>query len=148
MPSENRIEVYKQHRAAQEKYIYFLLAAVGAAIGLAVSQTQGLKLSYSQVPLAFAVSMWALSFIFGCRHLAYVESALFANMALLQVQAGEHPEVGTHRQYMAVASEGIRTAIESNSNRASRFARWQFFALVFGAICYLGWHVYEMWLRS
>jgi hypothetical protein len=148
MPSEQQIEVYRQHRTAQEKYVYFLLAAVGAAIALVVNQTQEAKLAWSQLPLACAVALWALSFYFGCRHLAYVESTLFANAALLKVEAGEHPEVGGHPQLMAIASEGIRAAIESNSNSASRFARWQFRCLLLGAVCYLGWHVYEMWLRS
>ncbi len=89
-----------------------------------------------------------LSFYFGCRHLVYVESTLFANAALLKVEAGEHPEVGRHPQLMAAANEGIRSAIESNSNCASRFARLQFRFLVLGAISYLGWHVYEMFLRA
>ena len=148
MSSEQQIEVYKQHRAAQEKYVYFLLAAVGAAIALVVNQTQGAKLAYSQIPLAFAVTLWALSFFFGCKHLGYVKSTIYANSDLLKVQAGEHPRVGAHPQLMVAATEGIRKAIESNSKWASRFARWQFGSLVLGAICYLGWHVFEMWLRS
>lgn len=148
MSSEQQIEIYRQHRTAQDKYVYFLLAAAGAAIGFAVSQTQGAKLSCSQIPLGFAVGLWAFSFFFGCKHLGYVASTLFANMALLKVEAGEHPEVGTHPGYMAAASEGIRSAIESNSDWASRFARWQFGSLVLGAIFYLGWHIYEMWLRT
>ncbi|MDO9012547.1 MAG: hypothetical protein Q7U78_12175 [Gallionella sp.] len=148
MPSEQQIEVYRQHRIAQEKYVYFLLAAVGAAIALAVNQTQEAKLACSQLPLGCAVALWALSFFFGCRHLAYVESTLFANAVLLKVEAGEHSQVGIHPEHMAIASEGIRKAIESNSNRASRFAHWQFNCLLLGAISYLGWHVFEMWLRS
>lgn len=148
MPSEQQIEVYRQHRTAQEKYVYFLLAAVGAAIALAVNQTQEAKLAWSQLPLGCAVALWALSFFFGCRHLAYIESTLFANAALLKVEAGEHPQVGSHPELMAIASDGIRKAIESNSNWASRFARWQFKCLLLGAISYLGWHVFEMWLRS
>ena len=148
MPSEQQIEVYRQHRTAQEKYVYFLLAAVGAAIALVVNQTQTASLAWSQLPLGLAVALWAFSFYFGCRHLAYVESTLFANAALLKVEAGEHPDVGRHPQLMAAASEGIRASIETNSNRASRFAHWQFWCLLLGAISYLGWHVYEMWLRS
>ena len=148
MASEQQIEVYRQHRNAQEKYVYFLLAAVGAAIALAVNQTQGTKLVWSQLPLAGAVGLWALSFFFGCRHLAYVESTLFANGALLQVESGQHPQVGTNPQHMAAASAGIREAIESNSKRASRFVRWQFNCLLLGAISYLAWHVFEMWLRA
>lgn len=148
MASVQQIEVYRQYRTSQDKYVYFLLAAAGAAIALAVNQTQGAKLSWSQVPLAFAVVLWGLSFFFGCRHLAYVTSTLFANAALLQVQAGEHPLAGTHPQQVAAATDGVRAAIESNSNKASTFARLQFGALIVGSVCYLGWHVYEMWLRS
>ncbi len=148
MSSDQQIEVYRQHRAAQEKYVYFLLAAVGAAIALVVNQTQGASLAYSQMPLALAVLLWSLSFFFGCRHLSYVESTLFANADLLKVQAGKHPEVGTHPQLMVEVSEGIRAAIESNSKWACRYARWQFTSLVWGAVCYFGWHVFEMWRRS
>jgi hypothetical protein len=148
MASDNQIEVYKQHRASQEKYVYFLLAAVGAAIALVVNQTQGVKLAYSQLPLAAAVVLWALSFYFGCKHLAYVESTLFANADLLRVEAGEHPLVGPHPQMIAAASEGLRSAMVTNSGRAAGFARWQFRCLILGSVFYLAWHVYEMWLRS
>ena len=149
MPSaDQRLEVYRQHRAAQEKYVYFLLAAVGAAIALVVAQTQGAKVSWSQMPLAVAVLLWGLSFYFGCKHLAYVESTLFANGELLRVQAGEHPQVGGHVQLMQAASEGIRSAIESNSTWSSRFVRWQFGAFILASVSYVGWHVYEMWLRT
>jgi hypothetical protein len=41
--SDDQMEVYKQHRNAQEKYVYFLLAAAGAAIGFAVNQTKELR---------------------------------------------------------------------------------------------------------
>jgi hypothetical protein len=47
MPSEQQIEIYRQHRTAQDKYGYFLLAAAGAAIAFAVNQTQGAKLAWS-----------------------------------------------------------------------------------------------------
>ena len=148
MASEREIEVYRQHRTTQEKYVYFLLAAVGAAIALSVNQTQREPLEWSQVPLGVAVLLWGLSFYSGCRHLAYVQSTLFANAAMLNVESGRHPEVGNHPQLIAAASEGIRVAMETNSNRAKRFANWQFRLLILGAISYLGWHVYEMWLRS
>jgi hypothetical protein len=148
MPSEQQIEIYRQHRIAQDKYIYFLLAAAGAGIAFAVNQTQGAKLTWSQLPLACAVAFWTLSFFFGCRHLGYVESTLFANGALLRVMAGEDPQIGMHPQLMAATSEGIRGAINLNSKRAGRFARWQFRCLVLGAVYYLVWHVVEMWLRS
>ena len=148
MPSEQQTEIYRQHRTVQDKYIYFLLAAAGAAIAFAVNQTQDAKLAWSQLPLACAVAFWALSFFCGCRHLGYIESTLLANDALLRVIAGRDPQIGMHPQLINVASEGIQKAIEVNSKWAGRFARWQFRCLVLGAASYLMWHVVEMWLRS
>ena len=148
MMSETAREVYRSLREAQNKYTYFLLAAAGAAIALTVNQTQGAAMTWYQIPLAVGVLSWALSFFFGCRHVAYVNSALYANAVLFQVQSGQHPEVGAHPQMMAAASEGIRQAIESNSERANRLGHLQFRLLIAGAVLYVVWHVLEMYLRS
>ena len=117
---ETAREVYRSLREAQNKYTYFLLAAAGAAIAFTVNQIQGAAITWYQIPLAVGGLSWALSFFFGCRHVAYVNSALYANAVLFQVQSGRHPEVGAHPQMMAAASEDIRQAIESNSERANR----------------------------
>ncbi len=146
--NEPEIEVYRALREAQGKYTYFLLAAVGAAIALAVNQTQGAAMAWSQLPLAAGVVSWGLSFFFGCRHLAYVSSTLYANAELLRVESGQHPETGTHPQMMAAASAGIRQAIESNSKRANRLGHLQFRFLVAGAVLYIVWHALEMYLRG
>lgn len=148
MADNNIREIYTQHRTAQDKYTYFLLAAAGAAIALAVNQTKGTSLSWSQLPLAIAVLCWGLSFFFGCRHLGYVSSTLFANADLLRVENGQHPLSGNNPQLMATASEGIRQAIESNSERANRLGHMQFRFLITGAVFYIAWHVIEMWLLS
>jgi hypothetical protein len=148
MSDPNQVEIYRSLRSGQDKYAYFLLAAAGAAIALTVNQTQGAKLALSQLPLAAAVLSWALSFIFGCMHLQYVNSTLYANAGLLKVQSGEHPEVGTHPQLMSIASDGIRDAIENSSNSSAMYARWQFRLLVGGGVLFIVWHVTEMYLRA
>jgi hypothetical protein len=148
MADENLRDVYNQLRTAQDKYTYFLLAATGAAIALAINQTQGSALSWSQIPLAIAVLCWGLSFFFGVRHVEYVNSTLYANASLIRVQQGEDPNVGVHPQMMAAASEGIRDAIDFNVHRASRYGRWQFWALIAGALFYIAWHVLEMYLKT
>lgn len=147
MATEVQRELYRILREAQDKYTYFLLAGAGAAIGFAVTQTQHAPLRASQLPLGLAVACWGLSFFFGCRHLAYVNSTLFANSELLRVQAGEHPNAGTHPDTIAAASAGIQTAMENNSNVANRLGRLQFSMLVFGGILFVGWHILEMYLR-
>lgn len=147
MSDESYREVYKQLRQAHEKHTYFLLAAAGAAIGFVINQTQGRGVSWSQVPLAAAVLCWALSFFFGCRYVAYVNSTLYSNAELLRVEGGIHPEVGKQPEMMAAASDGIRTAIEANSERANILGHRQFRLLVAGAVSYIVWHVLEMIVR-
>jgi len=146
MADDNLLEVYRQLRLGQDKYAYFLLAAAGAAIGLAVNQTQGSALCWSQIPLGIAVLCWSLSFIFGCKHLAYVNANLYANAELMKVERGENPTVGRHPQMISAAREGIQQAFDANSERTNRYSLWQFRILVIGAIFYIAWHILEMWL--
>ena len=141
-------EVYKAHREVQNKYTYFLLAAAGAAIALAVNQTQDVAMAWSQVPLAAGALSWGLSFYYGCRHLAYVSSTLYANIELLRVKSGQHPNVGADPQRMTAAIEAIRQIIESNNKRANRLGHRQFRFLVLGAVLYIVWHILEMYLYT
>jgi hypothetical protein len=145
--TETMLEVYRAHREAQTRYVYFLLAAAWAAIGFAINQTTGKALAWPQIPLAGAALCWGLSFFLGVRHLAYGSSILYANMELLRVQSGQHPEVGTHPEMIAAASEGIRRAVESNNKRANHLGHLQLTFLILGAVLYVGWHVFEMYLR-
>jgi hypothetical protein len=148
MSNENLLEVYRQLRLAQDKYTYFLLAAVGAAIGLAITQTQGSALSWSQIPLALGVLCWGLSFIFGCLHLLNTSSALYTNAEKLRVESGINPMVGNDPQKMVKASQILSESFEKSSNRANRNSKWQFRFLVLGAIFYIGWHVLEMLIKT
>lgn len=148
MSEERELELYRTFRAAQERYTYFMLAASGAAIAFAVTKTQDATLAWSQIPLAISITCWGLSFYCGCNNLRYVGSTLYANFEMLKIQTGQHPQVGNHPQMIDAASSGIRSAIETNSNRASMYARLQFSLLIIGAVSYVGWHTYEMYLRT
>lgn len=148
MPSQEQLEVYKQHSATSDKYTYFLLAAVGAAIALSINQTQTARLSLSQIPLGIAVLLWGISFYLGCRHITLVKATLRSNGALLRVQEGEDPMTGRNLQAIAIASETLREIIEEHSTGAGSAAVWQFRCLVLGGIAYLAWHILEMWLRT
>lgn len=146
--SDNALEVYRALREGQNRYTYFLLAATGAAIGFALTQTHGSALALTQAPLGVAVFSWGISFFLGCMHVAYVNSTLYANFSLIKVQAGEQPGVGTNPYFMEAASEGIRQAITSNSDRADFYGHWQFRALIIGSVMYIAWHVLEMYLLA
>ena len=142
------IELCRQLRTSQDKYAYFLLAAVGASIAFALNQTQGISLEKSQIPLAISVLLWGFSFFFGCRHLQYVSSTLYANIEMLKIESGRHPNIGNHPQVVAAASEGARSAIESNSETSNNLAKLQFRLFIAGVVFYIFWHTLEMWLRS
>jgi hypothetical protein len=146
MANDAQLEVYRALRTSQDKYAYFLLAAAGASIAFAVTQTRGHHISWFQVPLGLAVLCWGLSFFFGCRNIAYVNSTLYANAELIRVQNGEHPGVGRDPQMQEAACAGIRAAIESNSNIANSLSKRQFYFLIAGAVLYICWHVTEMCL--
>jgi hypothetical protein len=148
MADDPLLEVHKQLRTVQDKYTYFLLAAAASAVALALNRTQGRVLEWSMIPLAIAVLFWGASFFCGCRYLVYIGSILRANFELLRVQKGMDPELGDNSELIALASGGIREAIEYNSDRGGRFARWQFYCLIAGALAYIAWHIWEMYLRT
>jgi hypothetical protein len=145
---EQQIAVYNQFRNAQDKYTYFLLAAVGGAVAFALRETATAALSWSQVPVGAAILCWGLSFYWGCQQLEVMTSSTYSNLELLKVNAGLHPDVGTHPQVIAAASEGIRDALKFNASLAGRYARRQFRLLILGTIFYIGWHIWEMWVRT
>jgi hypothetical protein len=138
------LELYKQHAAGEDKYTYFLLAAAAAALAFAFQKTEGAKLSWWLLPVAAAALCWGLSFFFGCKHLTWVQSALYSNYALLQLKAGVHPEQPPHPEYVAAALSGVLSALKSNADRAQFFAVWQFRALVLGAAFFIAWRVIEI----
>jgi hypothetical protein len=144
MAGSARQEIYKATREGQDKYSYFLLAAAGAAIAFAVTQSQTATLTWSKVPLALAVLSWAFSFYAGCRQIRDVTNVLQQNYDLLRVQEGLHPQFPNHPQVVAVIEEAVR----ESADRTGKWAARQFRFLVAGAVFYVLWHVTEMALRT
>jgi hypothetical protein len=141
--SSARQDIYQAAREGQDKYTYFL-AAAGAAIAFAVTQSQTATLAWSKIPLALAVLSWAMSFYAGCKQLNNVANFLQQNYDLLRVQEGLHPQFPNHPQVVAVIEEVVREA-------ADKSGRWhvrQFRFLIAGAVFYVLWHVTEMALRT
>jgi len=141
------IEVYRIQRAGIEKHAYFLLAAAGAAIAFAVTQTKSDALGWDHAPLGVAVLCWGASFLAGCRHAAVMSAMATANANLLQIERGVDRMIGNHPQGMEIASKAMRDALDRHANAAMFWARCQFILLGAGAGFYIAWHVLEMYLR-
>lgn len=144
----NELEVFKLHRQGQDKMTYFLLAAAGAAIGFALSQTREAGLGQHHAPLGLALLCWGGSFYAGCNQLRLTDSILYSNAEMLKIKRGAHPEVGSHPELIQAASEGVRQAVDKKAGRAQRSGHWQFRLILAGAIFYIGWHILEMYLRA
>jgi hypothetical protein len=142
--SNARTELYKTHSEGHEKYTYFLLAAAGAAIAFAVTQTQTATLTLSKIPLGLAIGCWALSFFAGCRQIQRNQSIVLQNYQFLRMQEGMHPEFPPHPQLVQAISEQL----EEQTKESGKWGAWQFRFLITGAVFYITWHVFEMYLRT
>lgn len=140
-------ELVLAHHASTDKYTYFLLAAVGACIAFALSQTKDSRLSWAHLPLGLAVFSWAMSFWCGCRRIDAFNQHLRLNALLLRVQAGRDDLVGKHPQAISIVSKDTLEMIDKVGARTARFVRGQVGFLIAGAALYIVWHVLEMYVR-
>ncbi len=148
MPDDDLRQIHEQLRRSQNRYTYFLLAAAASAIALILRSTSDSNYSWSMVPLGLAIVCWGISFFVGCRHIQYVNSTLYANYNYLLVKMGIHPEVGENVSRVSAVSQGIKEAMEDNSEKANKLSRRQFQFLVLGAFFFIIWHLIEMLNRS
>jgi hypothetical protein len=148
MSDEYLLEVYRQQRTHQEKYVYFILAAAASAIAYALNRAQDRSLTMLLVPWGLALLLWGLSFYFGCRHLNKVDTIFYQNIEGLKIEAGRNPKIGNHPASVAVAMEEFMKITAHKSERAHLLAKLQFWFFVAGVLAYIAWQVIEMYFRS
>ncbi|QDT42746.1 hypothetical protein Pan241w_28350 [Gimesia alba] len=148
MGEEQLRDIYQQHRTVQDKYTYFLLAVTASAIAFAVQKTDSSIISWSLLPIGLAVLLWCCSFYCGCQNLVWIQVTLFANLALFQLQQGNHPNQPVGLTEVEAAKSGTRDAMDENANKAKNHSIWQYRFLVLGAIFFLLWHILEMVIRT
>lgn len=131
--SDPRLEIHTQFTTGQSRYVYFLLAAAAAGMGLAVNLTRSAVLSFSQLPLGAAVLCWAFSFYAGCKNRGYTIGLMSANYDLL-----------TQRKTLAE----MRHILREDSDQSAKWGSRQFRYLIFGAVCFVAWHILGMCERT
>ena len=134
-------DLYLLHRAGQDKYTYFLLAAAASGLGFAIQKSENLPLDVTMVLLAAAALAWLGSFYCGVRNVSKVLTALGGNYGLLQLKSGRHENQPPDADSTTGAIQGIMRVIDISANQARHYANWQFGLLVAGAVLFLGWHV-------
>lgn len=145
---DGQTELQGQFRQQQERYIYYLIALAVTSIGFSVYQTSGVPLRYSQLPLGVAVICWALSIYCGLRFIQYSMHGLFLNNAMIDFEQGVHPLAGTHPEKIQMGVEAMRKFFEQANVKGSRNFKLQRRFFYWGAVFFIVWHVYEMYLLA
>ena len=145
---ELRTEVIRRLGTVQDKLDYWLMAVAASAIAFAIHQTHGSALRWSLLPLGIAVGTWAVSFFAGCRRQSWIQAGLHTNLGRLRIEGGMDPLAGTNPEKIALGLETLESIFDKQSSKGQCWARVQFRALVVGAVCYLLWHVVEMWITT
>jgi hypothetical protein len=137
-------ELYRLHSDSQSKYVYFLLAAAGAALGYGLQKLDGVPFSWWVAPGLLSLAFWLASFFCGCKRITWVQSAIYANYALLQLRHGLHPEQPPHPQLVQLAMDGTSTAIKNNTSKARTYMTLQYYFLALGVLSFVVWRLVEM----
>jgi hypothetical protein len=148
MTTEQMTELAKQHRTAQNKNAYYLLAIAASAIAWSIKGTQEAVIEWSMIPLGLAVISWIGSFYLGYKLLDYYQAVLIANYHLFVIHEGLDPKAGKDPVKIEIAKENLVQTIKSKENKGLSLYRWQFRMLVLGALFYLAWHVTEMVINT
>lgn len=111
-----------------------LMGVASAAIGFAFHETASRTLSHSLWPILAAVLLWSISFAAGIKCSQNFAQSLKSNTLLLKAQAlGDEAGV-------AVGEEAHRLS----AKKVTFYGDAQQWALLFGALSYLGGHIWHL----
>ena len=142
------LELFRQHRDFNNRFIYFLLAVAASGVAFAIQKSENAALEWPLIPLGLAVVSFGLSFYFGISTLRKVGAALGGNYSLLQLKVGAHPGQPPAGEATEAAVKGTYRAIEESLNDAQKFSYRQIRLLFTGGIFFVVWHVLDLYLKS
>ncbi|WP_445367401.1 hypothetical protein ACH5Y9_20555 [Methylomonas sp. BW4-1] len=118
-------------RLAEElsKYIYFLLAASGAAIAYALEQMEGKVLSKDLILVILALLAWCGSFYFGVRHLHLHRQHMIENAKAFLAEE-------TFQQ--------MQKRLEPFVEKMERASNLQYVLFIIGVFFYILWRVFTL----
>ena len=130
---QKTMELYKQQREMQQKYIYFILAINASAMGYSIQLTINKHFQNYYLVLFGSIVSWGFSFYSGCKYLLDTMKLTGINMALLD------------RDY----SNKKQMEIEINDigKKASKRFNRMFIFLIIGVCFFIGWYVLLLTLK-
>lgn len=145
MAENLELELSKQFKASQERYVYFLLAAAASAIGFAMTQSKVEPLEWMHLPLGISVFLWSLSFFAGLRFVEYSSSVTFQNQNYLAFkrELKSLPETRAAELFVEFKSRLDKT-VEKQIGKMKLYGNMQSICLLVGALLYILWHILRM----
>ena len=157
MDVEEANRQFERIEAAEDKYVYFLLAAAAAAIAYGMQRTNSSAVEPVDGVLAVAFVCWALSFFAGCRNRQRRLRNAFMSFGgqgikfAMEVEAKTNPD----NEHLEEAARRVNEIVEQLNKAQAKAAKsaqsWfevQFRFLAFGALFFFVWHVLGMILRT
>ena len=149
MSQNLELELNIQFKGAQEKYIYFLLAAAGSAIGFSITQLKIEPLDIIHIPVFVAISLWATSFVSGLFFAEYAASVTFQNLNYLAFkrELKSSPDE-KNTELLSNFKSKLNKTVKNQQKKMKRYSRLQNGALLLGALSYIIGHIAQMWLKT
>jgi hypothetical protein len=146
--SDELLHLNRIHADEHSKYVYFLLAATGAALGYALEKLDGSTFDCKVWFGLSAIAVWLVSFFCGCKHITKIQSAILSNYLLVQLQQGSHPMQPQSPEGIQSALKITGEALESKNKSARLYFLLQFWLLAIGVLLFSAWRVLILWGAS
>jgi hypothetical protein len=147
MSTPQEIELQKQHKSSSDKFIYFLFAAAGSAIGFAMTQTKTEPLTLLHIPLGIAVLCWIISFYAGIKCIEYTNGVTSLNFIYLQStrQLSQHTPSKQGLEFASEMKSDFEKIAGTKGKEICLYSSLQKNCLLTGAIFYIISHITNMY---
>lgn len=141
---QSHLEIQKQHRESQSKFIYYIIALSVASIGFSINITIGQTLNVFHLFLGLAILFWVFSVFCGFQFLKIYLDILAINNEYFNIVRGISDEKKP-TEFIKEEAKKITTELANNKNKkASRNSDLQQYFFFFGIIMFLIWHIIQM----
>jgi hypothetical protein len=141
---QSHLEIQKQYRENQSKFIYYLIALSVASIGFSINITIGQKLNYSHFLLGLAILNWVLSVFCGFQFLKISINVLALNNEYFNIVRGLIDEIKPNDFAKEKAKNILIEESEKKNKRLVNNFNWQQYFFFIGIILFLFWHIVQM----
>ena len=129
LTTEQWIQLKKNQRELQTKYVYFLLTVDAAAIGYTVTIPKPEDVNVSYLVLTIAILLWGMSFFAGCIYLLGMMGNDSDDVELLNPGITDNDK------------EKIQRRLENTKKVSAKSAKWMLITILAGFLAFIVWHM-------